>query len=255
MEIGEGMSINRRAQKHGFAVEDLVKSLEITSFDISHDNAEWQEYMAVEHPRQHGRTRERRMFQRLIDGRAIKPCGRECREWGYAIISTYEHKSMKNSKELVNDKEFLIEAMKITPNPRECNHFFYVYVNEYLKKDAGFRLDMLRALFMNVYILGRSDIEWFVERYGFQHEYDIIKADKSFQQYLQNEFQPTLDIPDKIKKWNNIDEKKEYRRYRKTLTEIHNDNQARFNDQQNCFDKEEEIDPVEAFFNSEFIVE
>ena len=157
---------------------------------------------------------------------------------------------MRNASELMNDKEFILKAMKKTPSPKSVNSFFYRYVNEYLKKDKSFRLEMLKALFTNEYVLLQEDIEWFVQEYCYQAEYEILKNDIQFQQYLRDNFTPTMVMPEELTRWNNIDEKNEKRRYRKSVTRIHNENQARFDDMMSCFatEKTEDKDDLEGFF-------
>ena len=82
---------------------------------------------------------------------------------------------MINSKELIDDEEYLLHAARITPNPRECLNFFYEYVNEYLKKSPKFRMNFLKALFLNIHILTRRDILVFVDAYDFNEEYETLK--------------------------------------------------------------------------------
>lgn len=136
----------------------------------------------------HGRTREYRINKRLEEGRAIKPCGRECHAWGDVIIRTTNHTSMVNSKELVNDMEYLIHAAEIAPNPGRCTNYFYIYVNKFLKRNSEFKLNFLKALYKNVNVLTRSSIEYFVQTFGFEEENEILTNDEEFKKELIEHF-------------------------------------------------------------------
>lgn len=244
---GVNMSINRKAQKNVPIEKVIHDAMRIVNQDL---DEEWIEHISYEKDVARGRTRKKRLMQRLIDGRAINPCGKECHEWGLCIVSTHDHRSMKNSKELIDDKEFLLKAMKVTPSPIECTHFFYDYVNPYLKKDKKFRMKLLKTMFLNDHILGQADIEWFVEKYHYEVEYDTLRIDESFKQYLIQTFEPKLEIPESLNHWDNIDEKNEKRRYKKSHIRMHDIAQDRFNDMMRCFavDDQEEVDDYADFY-------
>lgn len=168
-------------------------------------------HMAYSPKRAKGRTRGYRVSKRLEEGRAIKPCGKECHAWGDMVINSTNHISMINSKELVNDAEYLYHAAKITPNPRECSNFFYEYVNEYLKKNQKFRLNFLKSLFLNIHILTKRDILTFVKAYGYEEEYITLTHDEEFKLELKQTFADTTCVPDYIiyngKSWNSTKQK------------------------------------------------
>ena len=86
-----------------------------------------------------GRNGERRLIKRLNNGRKIKPCGRECEEHGLLIAKGYNHSSFENFKDLMDNKEFVLKIVGLTPNPVECENYFYKYVNKFLKKDKVFK--------------------------------------------------------------------------------------------------------------------
>ena len=168
-------------------------------------------HMAYSPKRAKGRTRGNRVIKRLEEGRAIKPCGKECHSWGDMIINSTNHISMKNSKELIDDEEFLLHAARITPNPRECSNFFYEYVNEYLKKNVQFRMNFLKALFLNIHILTRRDILVFVEAYDYQEEYNILTKNKEFKEEVKQTLNNTASAPDYViydgKSWSSTKQK------------------------------------------------
>ena len=190
-------------------------------------------HMAYKPKKAKGRTRGYRVSRRLLEGRAIKPCGKECHAWGDMIIKSTNHISMINSKELVDDEEFLLHAAKITPNPKECSNFFYEYINQYLKKSSKFRLNFLKSLFLNVHILTRRDILVFVRAYNFQEEYEILIKDKEFKKEVKNALKNTASAPEYIvydgKSWDTT--KKKYLNYR-----IASDANLRLNDLLSSFE-------------------
>ncbi len=193
--------------------------------------------MSVAKPKAHGRTRKKRLLQRLTEKRAVKPCGKECRAWGYIVIQSNCHKSMVNSKMLVDDKEFLLKAITITPNPKDCDYFFYDYVNEYLKKDKNFRLEFLKNLFKNNNVLTKSDIEWFVTIYQFEKKLEMIAHDKEFYTYLMTH-KPSSELPESFINWHNFDEKIEKCKSAKKYIRINDKLLARFDSLMECFTPE-----------------
>lgn len=127
---------------------------------------------------------EDRLVGRLLNGRKIKPCGRECWELGFMVVKTFNHISFENFASLTNDKEFLIKAAKISPNPVDCENYFYIFINSYLKKDKNFRLEFLKAIYLNENVYKLEDINSFVEMFGFEKENEIILNDELFMQNI-----------------------------------------------------------------------
>ena len=127
-----------------------------------------------------GRLGDKRLVNRILDGRKVKPCGRECREYGLLIASHLNHGSFENFTELMNDEEFILEIAKITPNPTECENYFYQYVNSYIKKKADFRLKFLKAVYLNESVYKLDDINLIVDWCELREENEIILSDKAF---------------------------------------------------------------------------
>lgn len=161
------MSINRRASK---------KHCEITSVE-DYGNERYEDY--IEH---YG---ERRLVQRILKGRMVKPCDRECWEYGKMIAETYNHISFKNFTELMDDKDFLIEIAKLTPKPTECANYFWLYVNPYLKKDKQFRLELLKAIYLNESVYELDVINTVVEFCGFEQENSQLVTDIGLRNSLE----------------------------------------------------------------------
>ena len=162
---------------------------------------------------------DKRLFLRLVWGRSVKPCGRECREYGYLIANEFSnHTSFKNFPSLMDDKEFLLEIAKTSRNPATCPIYFYDYVNPYLKKDEDFRLKFLKQIYLNdnVYIL--DDMNTIVEYLGMQKENSRILADLEFRRLFE----------DRIKALDNVqldyhcsgEDEKELRKYKIKANEL-----------------------------------
>ena len=119
----------------------------------------------------------RRLVERIMKGRKVKPCGRECYEYGKLIAESYNHSSFENFSELMNDSDFLLDMAKITPNPVMCESYFYEFINDYLKRDGKFRLQFLKNVYLNVNVFKKVDIDWVVNTYELEKENEILLTD------------------------------------------------------------------------------
>ena len=136
-----------------------------------------------------------RVEKNVRAGRAIKPCGRECREFGYLIISYFNHSSFQNFSRLMNDREFILTCASISPDPKECKNYFYNYVNNNLKRDKKFRLQFLKAIYLNKNVYTIESIYWFVEEFGFQEENKKILADLEFKKEVEARLAEEFEMP------------------------------------------------------------
>lgn len=132
-----------------------------------------------------GRLGDKRLVNRLLDGRKVKPCGRECREYGLMIAQNLNHGSFENFNELMNDEEFVLEIAKITPNPTDCENYFYQYVNPYLTKKSDFRLKFLKQIYLNENVYKLKDINLIVEWCGLEEENSMILQDMEFRKLFE----------------------------------------------------------------------
>lgn len=132
-----------------------------------------------------------RLINRIVNNRKLKPCGRECWEHGFMIARELNHGSFQNFDELMNDKFFLVEAAKITPNPVDCTNYMYFWVNNYLKKDTKFKLEFLKAIYLNENVYKLEDINTIVEACGFEHENKILLADEEFMSEFKKRLEET----------------------------------------------------------------
>ena len=130
---------------------------------------------------------DKRLFLRLVWGRKVKPCGRECREYGYLIAREFSnHSSFENFPELMNDEEFLLDIARTSRNPATCPIYFYDYVNVYLKRNKEFRLKFLKAIYLNDNVYTLEDINTVVEYLKMQKENRIILADLEFRKLFEH---------------------------------------------------------------------
>lgn len=138
---------------------------------------------------------EEKFEKKVKAGRVIKPCGRECREFGYLIIRQLNHSSFQNFTRLMNDREFILECASMSPDPKECKNYFYIYVNKNLKRDKKFRLQFLKAIYLNKNVYTIESIDWFVTEFGFQKENEKILADLEFKKKFENRLTEEFDMP------------------------------------------------------------
>lgn len=148
-----------------------------------------------------------RLLKRLVNGRKVKPCGRECAEYGYLIAKEFNHASFENFTELMNDKEFVLSIASITPNPVEVDNYYYQYINEYIKKDALFRLQFLKAIYLNENVYKLDDINTIVTMCGLRKENKIILADEEFMEEFKQRIEAS-NYQDKLEyKCSGLDDK------------------------------------------------
>ena len=181
-----------------------------------------------------GRTRGKRITNRILKGCAVKPpADLECHKWGDMVIKTANHISMMYCVELMNDMEYLYHAAEITPNPTECSDFFYQFVNEYLNANKAFRLMFLRKLFLNDLLLTKTDILSFVQTYGFETEYQSLIKDETLKQEIKEKFKDTTSVADYVRfdgiSWGTT--KRKYPNYK-----LASDANLRLNNLLSCFE-------------------
>ena len=160
-----------------------------------------------------GRLGDKRLVNRLLDGRKVKPCGRECREYGLLIASCLNHGSFQNFNELMNDEEFILEIARITPNPTECENYFYQYVNPYLQEKSSFRLKFLKQVYLNENVYKLDDIKLIVEWCGFEKENEQLLKDKNFKLQLHRRME-AVDAQDMIEYHCSGEDEKELHDYK-----------------------------------------
>ena len=162
---------------------------------------------------------DKRLFLRLVHKRKIKPCGRECREYGRLIANEFsDHSSFENFTELLDDKEFLLEIARTSRNPATCRIYFYDYVNPYLKKDEGFKLEFLKAIYLNKNVWTLEDLNTIVEYCEMQEQNQMILADLEFRKLFENRL---IELEfEQLEYHCSGDDEKELRRYKIKANEL-----------------------------------
>ncbi len=121
-----------------------------------------------------------RTRKNMYGGRAVNPCGRECEEFGYEILKFFDHKSFVNFKKLRNNMDFLIAGALLTPNPQDCQNYFYIFIDDNLKRNKAFRMEFLKSIYLNENVFTPESIMWFVEEFGFEKENKKLLKDLEF---------------------------------------------------------------------------
>lgn len=211
-----------RAQKH-VPIEVIIERNFQANPVITDE--EYDEYLNNSNGKNKGRTRLDRKLRNLNQGRKIHPCGKECHAWGKMVIESHNHESMKKAKYLMNDIDFLLEMSGITRSPRECDNFFYAYVDPHLKSNADFRLAFLKALYLNQNLFTKEDIDYFVKKFHFENENKILTISEDFYNEVKQNFSMFYPVPEK--KWNNIEEKKAIKRFIKVAEGMNDECEVR----------------------------
>jgi len=162
---------------------------------------------------------DRRLLARLINGRKVKPCGRECHEHGFLIAEGWHHSSFENFPELMNDEEFILAAAERTPNPVDCGNYFYLYVNHHLRRKSEFRLKFLKQVYLNLNVNRLEDINLIVESLDLQNENKMILNDLEFKKLIEQKFNKILKKMDLEYHCSGID-KKELRKYKIKVNDL-----------------------------------
>lgn len=152
------------------------------------------------------------LLLKIVKGTRLKPCGMECTEFGLVIAESNNHSSFENFHELMGDTVFVLTAARLTPNPAECENYFYQYVDSHIKKRADFRLKFLKEIYLNDNIYKLEHIDYVVELCDLKKENEIILHDKEFKALI-------------IKRLNDIcfeEEREEYHCSGEDKKELHN---------------------------------
>lgn len=134
------------------------------------------------------------LLKKLNSGRKLMPCGKECEEFGFEIAKGTKHGSFENFKELMNNRYFLLEIAKITPNPCKCEDYFFNYINPYLKNNKNFRIDFLKQVYLNDDVYSVESVVKAVEICGLEKENEQLLKDDSFKKIIENRLE-SLAVP------------------------------------------------------------
>lgn len=114
---------------------------------------------------------------------AVKSGEVECVECGLMIAMSINHSSFANFHSLINNQDFILEAVKYTPNPKICKDYFYNFINENLKRNRAFRLEFLSNLMQNKNV-NDSSLIWFTSKFGFEYELNVLRQEIKAANYV-----------------------------------------------------------------------
>ena len=118
-----------------------------------------------------------KLIEKMLKNRVAK-AGKEEREQDVLIIlSGHNHQSLMNYPIYMNNREFLLNAVKLTPNPRACKNYFYQYINKNLKKDKVFNFQFLNNIIFN---FGITEAKFVANQFGLNGVLSEIIADNEF---------------------------------------------------------------------------
>lgn len=206
---------HEQIRKETSLIKERIKKIKTTTekspLIYSNPNDEYTKYVE--------KHTDRRILARIINGRKIKPCGKECREQGYLIAQIWHHSSFENFPELMDDEEFILSAAEITPNPVECGNYFYMYINDYLKAKPDFRLNFLKQVYLNLNVNSLEDINLIVQELNLTKENKIILNDLEFKHIIEKKFNNVLKKLE-LKYHCSGSNKKELHKYKVTANDI-----------------------------------
>ena len=159
--------------------DDVQKSLEDLEEENTQDAGQKNYYRYLE---LHG---DRRLMNRVLNGRSVKPCNRECFDYAIKIAKTGKHTSFENFDELMDDEDFLINCALITPDPIKCENYFYKYVNVYLKNKPEFKLKFLKNVYLNENVYTLDSINWIVENFNMKKQNKQLLKDYELKQVVE----------------------------------------------------------------------
>lgn len=162
---------------------------------------------------------DERLLNRILSGRRVKPCGMECEEFGLKIAKGFNHSSFENFSELMNDEDFLLEIAKITPNPKDCENYFYQYLNAYITKKSEFRLAFLKQIYLNDNVYKLEDVNWVVEKFNLNKENNQILSSIYFKKRIEKRLE-AINYQDRVEFACSGIDKKELREYKKKENEM-----------------------------------
>ncbi len=118
-----------------------------------------------------------KLIAKLSSDRVAHVGADEREEDAQLIARTNNHQSFVNYPYFMNNREFLLDIVKLTPKPRLCKNYFYQYVNKYLKKDKVFIFEFLTEVLDN---FGKEEAEYVAKRYGLSKILEEIVDDREW---------------------------------------------------------------------------
>ena len=117
-----------------------------------------------------------KLIKKMLKNRVAK-VGEERPQDVVIILQSYNHQSLINFAYYMNDREFLLNAVKLTPNPRLCKNYFYQFINKNLKKDKVFNYQFLNNIIFN---FGVKEAKFVASQFGLENVLKEIVEDNEF---------------------------------------------------------------------------
>ena len=118
-----------------------------------------------------------KLIKKMLRNRVAKNGGEEREQDVLLILARRDHSTLINYPNYMNDSEFLLNAVKLTPNPRFCKNYFYQFINKNLKNNIGFNYQFLNNVISN---FGMGEAKLFAARFGLLGLLNEMIADNEF---------------------------------------------------------------------------
>lgn len=118
-----------------------------------------------------------KLIKKMLSKRVAKAGKEERAQDVIIILHSNNHQSLINFPFYMNDKNFLLKAVKFTPNPRLCQNYFYQYINKNLKNDKMFNYQFLNNVIFN---FGLAAAKFVANQFGLTSVLDELIADNEF---------------------------------------------------------------------------
>lgn len=104
-----------------------------------------------------------KLIAKLNSGRVASSGDPEREEDARLIAKTCNHQSFVNYDYFMNNRDFLLDIVTVTPKPRLCKNYFYQYINKHLKQDRLFNFEFLSAVLDK---FGTEEAKFVAGRFG-----------------------------------------------------------------------------------------
>jgi len=161
-----------------------------------------------------GEQKKERIIHRILSGRAIKSTTIECESLGLDIAKTKNHSSFKNYAELMDNKDFILRIAAITPNPLECDDYFYQFINSYILNSPHFQADFMRQVYRNENVYKLEDFTAIAKLIGAEQHNEKLLRDPKMLQLIQARLQDLKEQGYKLPYHCSGQDKRELREYK-----------------------------------------
>ena len=134
-------------------------------------------------------NKRERIIHRILSGRAVNMPTVECENLGMDIAQTTNHSSFKNYPGLMDNRDFILRIAAITPNPLECEDYFYQYINHYILNSPHFQTDFMRQIYRNENVYKLADFIAIAQLIGAEKQNEKLLRDPTMLQLIQARLQ------------------------------------------------------------------